>query len=102
MNLRFSPDARSDLTAAYDWYNRQRLGLGEDFLQAVQARVAAVAEWPLQFPMLETKSERHFRYSLVRRFPYRIVFEIQRDDTVIVLAVAHTSRDPQVWQRRLD
>ena len=75
--------------------------MGDEFLLAVEARLAAMVERPLQFPLLESVSLRPFRFSLIRRFPYRIVFEVPSADTVIVLAVAHTSRHPGAWEGRL-
>jgi hypothetical protein len=41
------------------------------------------------------------RFRLVDRFPYQIVLELRRE-SVLVLAVAHTSRRPGYWRRRVD
>jgi hypothetical protein len=30
-DLIFAPEASQDIDAAYDWYERQRVGLGEEF-----------------------------------------------------------------------
>jgi hypothetical protein len=42
-------------------------------------------------------SEHHF--SLVRRFPYSIVYRFD-SETVYVIAVAHSSRSPDYWHER--
>ena len=39
------------------------------------------------------------RRALLRRFPYAIYFAVE-NDTVLVVAVLHASRDPAEWQRR--
>jgi len=35
----------------------------------------------------------------LKRFPYCIDFRL-RDDTVVVLSIFHTSRNPESWKRR--
>ena len=39
------------------------------------------------------------RRGLVRRFPYG-VFYVVTDDTIVILAVFHASRDPAGWRAR--
>jgi plasmid stabilization system protein ParE len=100
MSLSFSAGAERDLADAMDWYNNQRPGLGGDLLEAVRPLLASIANQPFQFPRYDSGSTRHFRYALVRRFPYRIVFEVRPDESLVVLAVAHTSRHPDYWTNR--
>jgi toxin ParE1/3/4 len=40
------------------------------------------------------------RRALTRQFPYAIYFSIE-GDTILILAVLHTARDPAEWQRRI-
>ena len=40
------PQARDDVSSAYDWYERQRPGLGEDYLGCVKAALASVQRMP--------------------------------------------------------
>jgi hypothetical protein len=35
--LIFAPEVEGDIAEAYTWYEQQRIGLGEDFLGAVEA-----------------------------------------------------------------
>jgi hypothetical protein len=37
---------------------------------------------------------------MLRRFPYLVVYQIL-DDQILVLAVAHASRDQDFWKGRL-
>ena len=39
------------------------------------------------------------RVTLLDRFPFRIPYQIA-DATIVVLALAHTSRRPDYWARR--
>jgi len=41
------------------------------------------------------------RRALVRRFPYEILYEIENDE-IIIYAIYHCARDPEVWKRRPD
>ncbi|HEX6985036.1 MAG TPA: type II toxin-antitoxin system RelE/ParE family toxin [Planctomycetaceae bacterium] len=94
--LIFTPEADEDVVSAYVWYERQRAGLGEEFLSCVEARVASILRNPDQFELLHEG----FRRALVRRFPYGILFEAS-DERVTVYAVLHCSRDDRPWRRRL-
>jgi len=38
---------------------------------------------------------------LLTRFPYGLIYLVE-DETIVVVAVMHSSRDPIVWQRRLE
>jgi hypothetical protein len=67
------PEANEDLLEARAWYDNVRPELGEQFALAVEATVEAIAEHPMQFPVVY----RSRRRAGVRRFPYGIFFEVQ-------------------------
>jgi plasmid stabilization system protein ParE len=89
-------EATQDINEAYDWYECRRIGLGEDFLSAVDACIQAIC----REPNMHAKVHEDCRRGLVRRFPYAVFYEFARE-TVTVYAVFHTARDPQKWQERL-
>lgn len=82
------PEAERDLVAARDWYDQKRLGLGDEFLDAVA----------LALLDLETQAEinrlyyRDFRRTLLRRFPYKIFYQIV-GDRVVIFRVVHAKQD---------
>ena len=41
-----------------------------------------------------------YRRALIRRFPYGVFYGCE-EETVIVYAVFHTSRNPEKWRQRL-
>jgi toxin ParE1/3/4 len=43
----------------------------------------------------------HTRRFLLRRFPYLVIYRVQGPTMVQVLAVAHTSRNPNYWKGRI-
>jgi hypothetical protein len=51
---------------------------------------------PRQFPVVY----KNVRRALLRRFPYALMFVIEPDDTLTVIACFHGSRDPAHWQKR--
>jgi plasmid stabilization system protein ParE len=69
------------LLEARAWYDNIRPELGERFALAVEATVEALAEHPLQFPVVYRSRRRRG----VRRFPYGIFFEVQ-DSRIVVIA----------------
>lgn len=90
----FRPQARDEFEAAGEWYERERSGLGGNFLQAVDEQLARIVANPL----LYTAVYRDIRKGALRRFPYCIYFKL-RGDAVAVLAVFHTARSPVTWKR---
>jgi plasmid stabilization system protein ParE len=97
-NLILAPEAEQDVAEAYAWYERQRAGLGEEFLRCVDACVQAIC----RTPQMHSLVHENYRRGLVRRFPYAVFYEYTDDtDTVTVYSIFHTSQDPEKWRRRL-
>ena len=86
--------AEQDFLAALRWYAEQSQGAGEAFAKAVDVAFDEIASAPSRWPAFDGV----FRYRIVNRFPYLIVYRI-RDASVIVVAVAHSSRDVY-WHER--
>jgi plasmid stabilization system protein ParE len=91
----FTQAARAESIEAQDWYEREAPGLGRRFRQAIDALVERMSDGPQQFPVVYKNARR----ALLRRFPYALFFVIE-DDTLLVVACFHASRDPSQWQRR--
>jgi len=89
------PLAESDLDRAASWYEKQKSGLGLLFLDAADQLFRRLRESPLQFPFVSADVHR----ALLHTFPYAVYFRVS-DDTVVVLAVLHLSRDPRTWRVR--
>ena len=93
--LTLRPAARAEIQIAFEWYEEQRPGLGEEFLAVLRESLAAVEEAPFRYPVIR----KDVRRALMRRFPYSILYLAEPDATV-VLACFHGSRNPQEWHRR--
>jgi toxin ParE1/3/4 len=93
----FTPIARRELIDAQDWYETEAHGLGRRFRAALDAAVERMSANPHQFPVLY----KGIRRALLRRFPYALLFVIDPDDTLTVMACFHGSRDPAQWKKRM-
>ena len=91
----FQPAAAAELEEAYQWYERKRRGLGDEFLEASQSVIAFVSENPLAFPVVQ----RDKRRVVFRRFPYSFIFRVIKDE-VYVIACFHGKRNPRAWRTR--
>ena len=94
--LVFAPETERDIVEAYDWYERQRPGLGEDFLSCLDAAFHAISRSP---EICATVHE-DYRRALVRRFPYGVFYRYE-ESVVTVYCILHTARDPAKWRQRL-
>jgi plasmid stabilization system protein ParE len=88
-------EAEIDITDAALGYERQRRGLGHEFLAEVESAIGVAAQNPFQFPRLRRKPE--VRRALTNRFPYRVFF-IRRPDDIVVFRVLHGARRDQEWK----
>ena len=62
--------------------------------------MAVIGRDPLRYPVYEGKpSSRIFRRARVERFPYIVVYQVRHDETLVV-AVAHSTREPGYWTDR--
>jgi plasmid stabilization system protein ParE len=91
----FLPEARAEFDEAYDWYEKQRAGLGEAFADQVQPVLDQISAMPRTHAAVFGE----VRKAVVPRFPYCIYYR-EEASCVRVLSVFHTSRDPSIWQGR--
>ncbi|OUL34333.1 type II toxin-antitoxin system RelE/ParE family toxin [Nostoc sp. 106C] len=93
--LVFRPEVREELNEAYSWYESQKLGLGDEFLECVDETVNRISQMPESYAV----AYRDIRRAIVRRFPYAVYYRIV-SSRVIVTAIFHGRRDPKSWQTR--
>lgn len=96
------PEAEADIEEAYNWYEHRSAGLGDRFLDAVEATIDFVRETPQRFPEKHREPDLTIRRALVEGFPYGVFFiwnEVA--DTTSVIACMHARRDPRRWLQRV-
>ena len=99
MNLKqviIRPEAELDIKDAYEWYEAQRKGLGENFLLCFEEGLSRVSRNPDAYSVIY----KEIRRILIHRFPFAVFF-IEGEERIIVLAVLHARRNPKAWKGRL-
>lgn len=89
------PLAKDDIIAAYLWYEKQRTGLGDEFINEIDSIYNRIISNPFQFP----KIKRNYRKAVIRRFPFNVIFIIE-EKIIFILAVFHANRNPDIWKKR--
>lgn len=99
--VRFSAEAASELNAAAAWYDVQQPGLGETFLDAVDATLGYLSDWPGSgAPVPGVPAGLDVRRAPVARFPYHLPYVVL-ENHLRILAVAHDRRRPRYWAPRV-
>lgn len=93
--LRYRPEAVEDVVAAYDWYEAERPGLGEEFRIALADAEHLLARTPEAFPIVY----RNLRRLLLHRFPYSVYYSVGQDG-VDIKGCIHHARHPRTWRSR--
>jgi plasmid stabilization system protein ParE len=96
IDLTLAPEVEFDITEGYLWYERRRVGLGEEFLSSVEACLERIRRHPAAAPMVHDD----YRRALVGRFPYGVFYGVA-ETRVTVYAIFHNARDPEKWRHRL-
>ena len=96
MKIRFLSISQKELDDAVAWYEQQSERLGIRFLDEIDHSLKRIKSFPRSCAEIEPG----FRRCLVRRFPYGIIYGIDRDE-IVVVAVAHLHREPNYWLDRI-
>lgn len=95
MTFCFHAAAKVELNQAEDYYESCEPDLGYEFLEEVYAAIGRVLEFPSAWRMLSPRTRR----CLTRRFPYAVIYQV-RDESIRVLAIAHSHPRPGYWTDR--
>ena len=96
MRARFLKAAQDEVDEAVAYFDEQRAGLGDRFVQDLLATLTVIVGYPLSGKPLG-KLVRKFR---LRAFSYNLIYVIDEAD-IIIVAVAHHRRRPAYWQARM-
>lgn len=99
--VRIDEEAADELADAARWYERHRRGLGRELVAAVRRAFAAISENPQAWSLAPGVSpDFDVRRLPLHRFPFAVVY-LELEDEIRILALAHGSREPGYWRRRL-
>ncbi|MGH8224534.1 MAG: type II toxin-antitoxin system RelE/ParE family toxin [Gammaproteobacteria bacterium] len=88
--------AERDVASVQDWYEKQRSGLGAEFLDEFDRVLTLLAQSPFIYPVLY----RDIRRAVLHRFPFLVWYQIE-GNIVTVLACTHGKRNPATTRERL-
>lgn len=92
--VRFDPSALAEAEEAVRWYAQRSPAARSGFVAELDRAIALITEAPLRWPSYEAGTRR----LVLRQFPFAIVYRVLVESVVIV-AIAHTSRRPGYWMR---
>jgi toxin ParE1/3/4 len=96
-NISFHRLAAREYRLARKWYRERSAEVAERFVLAVNQAVSRMEADADSLSMLVGA----YRYIKVARYPYLLIFRRIDGAHVVVVAVAHTSRRPRYWRRRM-
>ena len=68
--IRLLPEAKEEFDQATDWHERQEPGLGTRFVAQIRENLARIASDPETYAIVY----RDVRKTLVRRFPFALIY----------------------------
>ena len=99
MTLHILAEAEDEIESARRFLNNKSPEFGRRFIDELESVFTKIVETPLRFGQLETMPGAAYRRALLKQFRYAVVFEIVRDE-ILVIAVPHASREPNYWLER--
>jgi plasmid stabilization system protein ParE len=95
VNWEFLRPAEEELEKAARYYNRRQKGLGPRFMVEFRKAISRIIENPEAWTPISPNARR----CLLNKFPYGIIYEMEKD-TILIVAVMHLSREPDYWRNR--
>lgn len=93
--VRFHHEARAELARGASHYAEVSNALSKRFIDAVEEALLLASKFPKMGAPYTHGTRRYFP----KKFPYSIVY-IERDDEIIVIALAPFARKPGYWRSR--
>ena len=96
MSIEFLSEAEEEMVEAAAFYEEQAEGLGDRFLDDVEHSAQLLSEQPL----IGQQLDEYLRRLLLHRFPFSLIYSMEPSG-ILIVAVAHQSRQPGYWRERL-
>ena len=92
--LKIDSPTIADIQEITEWYNQQQANLGNRFKNTALSQINKLIKTPHKHAI----RYKEIRCMLVKKFPYLVHFYINEEtDTVEVLALISTFRNPKIW-----
>ena len=96
ISVSFAEEVYDDLNEITQWYAEQRNGLQVEFLISFEDSIVKIQINPRGYQLRVGKA----RYSLMHRFPYKIIYKVY-DYEIKIYGVFHVRRNPNLIRKRL-
>lgn len=101
MRLVIHDEAVEDARDAYDWFAERSPRTAEQFADLFEEAAVSIVRSPRSFGLVVSeKLQGEFRRLIMKKFKFSIIFHVGTE-TLLVVAVAHPSRDPDYWMHRV-
>ena len=97
MQVKIHELAAKEYDEAIEWYEIQSKGLGKQFKKSVIDNIKKIKKNPEWF-LLEADN---IHKAYIPKFPYKILFTKENNNSIIIWAIAHMHRKPWYWQKRI-
>ena len=88
--------AKAEYYEIIEWYEMQQKGLGNRFYSLMNELFHKLERHPLHYSFYF----KSFRHTIIKGFPYRVIFKVEKN-IVHIVAIFHTSRSPKQLRKRL-
>ena len=88
-SILLSEEAEEDIYIAYQWYEDQRVGPGDEFTASLNSSFSSILSVPENYGFKKNST----RGCILSGFPYIILFLV-KGTNILIISVFHTSRGP--------
>ncbi|MCI0332066.1 MAG: type II toxin-antitoxin system RelE/ParE family toxin [Planctomycetes bacterium] len=89
--------AIKDYREAREYYAARSPDTAVRFIEAIDAAVTRILQAPESLPVVSGK----YRRVRVEKFPHSLIYYERAENDIRIVAVAHPSRRPGYWRRRV-
>lgn len=96
MRIEYHPAIGAELAEIRDYYNEKSQNLGDEFLNEFERDAFRIAAMPSRWMIVRGDTRR----SLMRRFPYAILFRVIDTSAIRITVIKHERRHPSYGMDR--
>ncbi|MEX0794626.1 MAG: type II toxin-antitoxin system RelE/ParE family toxin [Pirellulaceae bacterium] len=93
----YHPGAETDQVATLDWYSSQSIEAAWRLLEDLERATDTIEADPERFPQVGLGC----RVYNLQKFPVSIIFSIEPNSQLLIVAIAHAKREPEYWSNRV-
>jgi len=97
MTYRFNAAARLELHELIESFARENRSLAIRFVSDLTSSISLLES----NPRMGSQHAHGTRRMLLRQFPYVLIYGVDEDDCITIVAVSHQRRRPSYWRNRI-